>query len=548
MALAPWVRDRLRRATSWSAELAKIRQELATDPRSAERTFDVASATEYCDPDRSRALSLYLGACRGGHKAARGPARRLGGLLGAHMALAELALAEGELSLAGIAYIDAGFPALAVEPLEKFVKARPPGASPTTETLRLEGVIGLLAIARGQRFDADREIADTLTRARHATGAAAVAAYIHAVRIARTTHLEDRVAAILTTAMRACPDDDTIASLVEARLFETNNIDELLAHYSARLELTRSRAQYTERARAAGCELIARNLQPGLGLRLLRMSLEHAYAALLPDITSHIAVWEMLWTHAQAQHSTAELRPLIDQALRAPLPEDDALYLAQLGLEVAWHHCSDPIAAKPYAAIVLDFVSDHPVAVAFVLAAAPEMAAESTRPVTTPTVTTPIAAPPVTTTSRSPVLEGQVKRVAAAPSASQPSRGITGRMALLQPPAPPSPMRVSPPPTYPPRASRKVVPIDVVIELPGGGFFSTVLRDLSTSGAFIITKRQLEIGTIVTLEMRFPAAGIVTQSSHRTNARVARRTDLGCGFAFVDASPLLVAAIEVLIA
>jgi hypothetical protein len=86
-----------------------------------------------------------------------------------------------------------------------------------------------------------------------------------------------------------------------------------------------------------------------------------------------------------------------------------------------------------------------------------------------------------------------------------------------------------------------------VIELPGGGFFSTVLRDLSTSGAFIITKRQLDLETIVTLEMRIPAAGLVAQSSHRTNARVARRTDLGCGLAFIDASRELVAAISVLI-
>jgi hypothetical protein len=33
-------------------------------------------------------------------------------------------------------------------------------------------------------------------------------------------------------------------------------------------------------------------------------------------------------------------------------------------------------------------------------------------------------------------------------------------------------------------------------------------------------------------------------TSHRTNARIARHTDVGLGLAFVDASPELVAAIR----
>ena len=136
-------------------------------------------------------------------------------------------------------------------------------------------------------------------------------------------------------------------------------------------------------------------------------------------------------------------------------------------------------------------------------------------------------------------------------------------MALLKPPTPPappiaqataavsssstSPVRAPPQPTpstdFAARAARKVVPVDVVVELPGGGFFSTVLRDLSTSGAFIITKRQLAVGTNVSLELRIPVPRSLAQSSYRTNARIARLTDLGWGLAFIDASPELVAAI-----
>jgi len=122
-------------------------------------------------------------------------------------------------------------------------------------------------------------------------------------------------------------------------------------------------------------------------------------------------------------------------------------------------------------------------------------------------------------------------------------------MALLRPPAPrpaspPPPPPRSTAPAFLPRAPRKVVPVDVVVELPGGGFFSTVLRDLSMSGAFIVTKRQLEVGTIVALEMRIPTPGTISQTSHRTNARIARRDDVGYGLAFVDTSPELVAAIR----
>jgi len=98
--------------------------------------------------------------------------------------------------------------------------------------------------------------------------------------------------------------------------------------------------------------------------------------------------------------------------------------------------------------------------------------------------------------------------------------------------------------TYPPRAPRKVLPVDVVVELSNGNFFSTVLRDLSTSGAFVVTKRPLEVGAVVTLELRLPKPGSVTQTSHRVTARIARRTDIGCGVAFIDATAELVDALR----
>ncbi len=149
--------------------------------------------------------------------------------------------------------------------------------------------------------------------------------------------------------------------------------------------------------------------------------------------------------------------------------------------------------------------------------------------------------------------QGTVKRVASASPAK--NLGVTSRLALLKPPPArataldrdQSPIPAAPAPAVAPaslRAPRKVIPIDVVVELDTGAFFSTTLRDVSTSGAFIVTKRALEVGAVVTLEMKVPTTGAMVQSSHRVNARIARRTDVGCGLAFIDPSPELVAAIE----
>jgi hypothetical protein len=94
------------------------------------------------------------------------------------------------------------------------------------------------------------------------------------------------------------------------------------------------------------------------------------------------------------------------------------------------------------------------------------------------------------------------------------------------------------------RAKRVVVPIDCVVELPNASFFSTVLRDVSTSGAFIVSKRKLEMEWVVALEMRIPGADPTVLHSFTAKARIARRTDVGYGLQFVDPSKDLVAAID----
>jgi hypothetical protein len=555
------------------SELAALRQHRN---RSPEQVFELAVATEHCDPDRGNALALYLDATRSGYAPARDRARGLAMALGAHTTLAELSLGTGDLVGAGTAYLDAGFPELAIEPLQKVVDARPPGASVATEHLRLERVTPLLAIAKRMKIDIEREIAGCMS-------AGNVPSFLAAERLARLSGLDDKRAQVINAARIAFPEDPYVSAIVAARLFERNNPDDLLAYYSDQFERAPSRAHYVARVCGAGVELIARNVQPGLGLRLLRMGLEAAYAASLPVISSHLAAWQLIWMHAKQQFSTAELAPLIVQAFNAPLPEDDAVFLARLGLEIAWKDVNDPLAAQPYAAVVLDFVPDHPLAVAFVeevmppelIEPPPELVTSEIPVVVTfgtpkppaPPPPAPLPEPPeqlAKSTSRIPVLDqGQVKRSG---PASSPAHKTTSRVDLLRAPArtvrpatvpppraahlrrdtSPIPMARRPATAPPPvsRAERKVVPVDVVVELPTGAFFSTVLRDVSTSGAFVVTKRAMDTGKIVSMELKVPDPGKLTQTTYRVNARVARRTDLGWGVAFIDASRELVAALK----
>jgi hypothetical protein len=133
-------------------------------------------------------------------KRAQERGRALANTLGAHLTVAELALAMGDLVGAGTAFLDAGFPELAVKPFQDFVDARPAGASIASEYLRLEQVGPLFAFARKQTVDAEAEIARSLA-------ASSPAAYIHAERVARLAGLGSRRAEVIAAARAAFPGD-----------------------------------------------------------------------------------------------------------------------------------------------------------------------------------------------------------------------------------------------------------------------------------------------------------------------------------------------------
>ncbi|CAN5766285.1 hypothetical protein BH11MYX3_BH11MYX3_18280 [soil metagenome] len=391
--------------------------------------------------------------------------------------------------------------------------------------------------------------------------------------------------------------------------------------------------EWTNTVRAAGSELLLRNVHPGLGLRLLRSSLERAYVELIPEVPRHIATWELLLTHARSSQATVELVPLIDSALNAPLGGDDVLFLSRAGLEIVWRDAGDMTAAQPFAAALLDIVPTHPLGVELLTLVLPELASEPVaadpvEPVAPPPVTVriPVVAPPAKlATVKIPVLVSPAKAMTERmPVLTPPARAtlpvfeapeVTTKLPVLDPPQPstsrpvfeppdvttklpvfeapepttkqpaldatrpttrlpvfepsvPSPSQAAPrvrpptpadalrrdasrvpPPPRPPingvdRAPRKLVPIDVMIELPTGGFFSSVIRDLSISGAFVLTKRTVEIGIVIAIDLKLPDPTSLKLTTLRASARVCRWTALGWGLAFIDPKPDLIAAIR----
>lgn len=491
MSIADWIKAALARSEDWRAELGRLR---ATAEPGA-RTYDLAVAHDLIEPDITLALSLYVDAWRAGVGQARDPALAVARELRAFVTVAEILAGDGTAEgFVGAAHaqMDAGLPERAVELFARGKAADRPEARACSE-----------------RVTAEKLIDACLDKAR---GPQAAAAFLQAARIARVAKPERR-AAVLRAAVRACPRDEELARMYDDVVLEGGVADDILARQRARLESSQG-AEWVERMRTAASELLARNIHPGLALRMLRTSLEHAYQAKQP-VRRHIAAWELLVVGARDSGAMVSLAPLLAQALRAPLPKLEALYVARLGLEVAWREARDELAAQPYVAALLDAVPGHPLASAFLAEAFPEPVDEPVMP---------------TVTFKIPVMRPR-----------RPSREMMREASPVVTEKETRADAVS-------RSPRKVVPVDVVIELPTGGFFSAVLRDLSASGAFVASKRPLEVGTTVALEIRLPSSTGLAQLDHRCDAKIVRRTDLGFGLQFVNASQELVDGISALVA
>ena len=422
---------------------------------------------------------------------------------------------------------------------------------------------------------------------------------------------------------------EELALLYEDRLLARGKMEELLGFYRTELEVVTTDQEWVEKVRSAATKLVLRGRQPGLALRLLRRSLEHAYVAKLTDVPGHLASWELLLGHARRMKSTIEIMPLVVQALGQTLSDDERVYLSRVGFEVSWRDARDVEAARPYATAVAELVPDHPGVCEFMsnelaaligdgdddllaalanigdepaiepvatVASAPPVAVapppqpqpqpqpqppplppRAVRPAVAPpppaasapavvpaaaiVTAAPPAIPTVSTAAPPPIppapavpRDGGARMSTPTGSAAAPKPSSGARVVSLIPPAALAALRGSGTqvgvPAVPPlragaaaRAARIVVPIDLEVSVAGGPAFAAVARDISTTGLFIATGAELDLQTIITLDLHLPGETALAEARYSVSARVVRRTDAGYGVVLVEPSPALVAAI-----
>ncbi len=567
MQLGEWLRDRLWRADDWRQSLATALDEVRASG-DAQRALEVGRALEHVEPDRRKALDAYLVACRGGHSAgAVSAARRVAREIRALGTYATLATDDWT---AALAHLDADQPAPAQAALARARAARPGD----------ERYASLLGALDGTTRDVRALCTRWIDRAVAADDPAHA---LIAARLARRA-APDEHARILRLALDRWPADDEVALLVEDLLIARGDPDELLTFYKLRLGTRQGAHAWADELRAASTRLCVRGVAPGLGLRLARRGLQHAYDAGLVDVPGHLASWAMLVDHARAVRASRELMPLAVTALRLPMSDIDRVWLARFGLEAAWRDAGDGEAARPYAAILAELAPDHPdlreyvhdqvqvdiaidddvvdpdiadLALSLVFLDQHDVAHAAVEQ-TTAAVAAPAPVPP----ARSPSVTAQAKTLV---EVAQGAVAAAEEVAVISS-SPPQPGAISIPsaavsalrrigarmrvPTTPPvpaggknRAARVVVPVDVTVELDDGRRVEAMVRDISTTGVFLLLDAHLGLGTDVTLELRLPAEDALATTRHRAWGRVVRQGNGGYGLNFLDPDPELTDAL-----
>ncbi len=523
MQVADWIRASLWPQIDWREGLRQLCQHATADSRAtAARLSDLAAACELIEPDRRVAVALHQLTWRAGNSpGALDRAYDLARELGDHEMLAGLAMTAHEVTrdaahlvTAAHAFLDGNRPALAESAFARVLEARP----------KDDEAKALLAMLRHQLRDPQAEVSGAVARASRASGADAGRLYLHAARLARLAGLEAIFTRHLETAFQR-GHDPAAAMLIEADLMERRRANDLLAFYRGRIEAAGNDREWADLMRAAGTRLVLANVQRGLALRMLRSGLEAAYRARLADIPGHIASWDLLIHHARDNRSTRELMPLVAEAMAAPIGDDARLFLARFGFEVTWREAKDADAAKPYAAAISEYLPGDDDLHDFVSASLPAL-----------TTYEPPAAP-------LPPEPTFVRMKPRAPAQPLPEAALTalrsGDRKPGVPTSPPLPAQAAP------RAERVVVPADVEVH-HGDQVFAAVVRDLSATGLYVITHRELAVDSIVTVVIELPRAGVLEVTRYEARARIVRRAYTGYGMLLLEPAAELVAAITAL--
>src|SRR5690606_14073157 len=250
------------------------------------------------EPDRSRAIEMYLVAWKAGrHLATLVRARALCIELGDLATAAKIARLQHQhrpepslLVEEGLALLDAGQRDLAVRPLAEAARLRPDE----------RGIALALAVARGEWPDVGAAAEQLLGEARaQGPGSPGAELLLHAARVVHLHGGEPaRYGQLLAAAFECDPRMDRAYALHAAHLTAHGSGDQLLAVYRRRIEHAPSLAARYEDLRRAGVRLVLEDTQPGLGLRLLDRALREAYGHELSPVPGQIASLELLRRHA----------------------------------------------------------------------------------------------------------------------------------------------------------------------------------------------------------------------------------------------------------
>jgi hypothetical protein len=536
MRLADWIRASIWPHADWCAALRELCDRVTQESApSATRVSDLAEACELIDPDRRRALAMrQLAWQRSGNASALARSYELAREIGDHHAVAALGMAAHEVThdasdlvTAGLAFLDGGLPARAEMALAKAAEARP-------QDDELRALLGML---RQEIRDPQAEISSWIARATRASGADSGRLYLQAARLARLAGLDAIFARHLETAFQRGRDAST-SMLIEADLMARRRANDLLAFYRGQVESAGSDREWADLMRAAGTKLVLAKVQRGLALRMLRSGLEAAYRANLVDIPGHLASWDVLIRHAREARSTRELMPLVVEAMSQPLSEDARLFLARFGFDVTWREAHDREAARPYAAAIAEHLPTDAELHDFVGTSLPAPVAP---PPPAPTARAQTAYEPSTAPlpPEQTIIRMKPKAAAqplAAEAITELRSGNRKPGLPTSPPIPPQAARV---------AERVVVPADIEVRI-GTETFSALVRDLSTTGVYVVTDHEIQIDSIVTIAIELPTPGVLDVTRYEAAAKVVRRAYTGYGMVLIAPPAALVAAIAAL--
>lgn len=363
MQLESSLRDRLWAATDWGHCLRQLASEVKTQTAStaaARQALVLARAMEAIVPERIHAVEMYLTAWQMAGTSlealarARSLARELGDLpLSAKIARLEFkSTGRGHLLVVeGLAWLDAGDANRALRPLLEASRQRPD-----------DPAIRLALMTARREWPNVREVVARLED--QGQGALdpelGCQSYLQAARIVRMLDPKsDHYGRFLLGAFSRLPSDESAFCLVEQHLRERGERERLLAVYGARAKSATDDAAMVEVYRRAASALFLQSGELGLGVRIARKALEHAYRRKLSPIPGHLALFELLRRHLQQTGNLPGFLPLLEQGHAHACDEQERLWFSLQGLQLAWGQLRDGSAADRYATEVRARVPGH---------------------------------------------------------------------------------------------------------------------------------------------------------------------------------------------